>query len=63
MFFSKISPQEADTKSKMSEQEKERVSLEALIDYAIQCANETHFVGSGDAMEAARRQLSNSLLH
>jgi len=63
MFFSKIGPQEADTKSKMSEQEKERVSLEALIDYAIQCANETHFVGSGDAMEAARRQLSNSLLH
>ncbi|PCJ10484.1 MAG: hypothetical protein COB16_00220 [Rhodobacteraceae bacterium] len=63
MFFSKVGPQEADMKNKMSEQEKERVSLEALIDYAIRCANETHFVGSGDAMEAARRQLSNSLLH
>ena len=63
MFFSKIGPQEADKNNKMSEQEKERVSIEALIDYAIRCANETHFVGSGDAMEAARRQLSNSLLH
>ena len=63
MFFSKFGPQEAEAKKKMSEQEKERVSLEALIDYAIRCANETHFVGSGDAMEAARRQLSNSLLH
>ncbi|OUS38710.1 hypothetical protein A9Q94_01775 [Rhodobacterales bacterium 56_14_T64] len=63
MFFSKIGPQEAEFKNKMSEQEKERASLESLIDYAIQCANETHFVGSGDAMEAARLQLSNSLLH
>ncbi|KAE9629590.1 hypothetical protein FEE96_04620 [Parasedimentitalea maritima] len=63
MFFSKNGPKEADKNNKLSEQEKERVSLEALIDYAIRCANETHFVGSGDAMEAARRQLSNSLLH
>jgi hypothetical protein len=63
MFFSKVGPQETDSNNKMSEQENERVAMEALIDYAIRCANETHFVGSGDAMEAARRQLTNSLFH
>ncbi|NIZ59548.1 hypothetical protein DL239_01000 [Sedimentitalea sp. CY04] len=63
MFFSKVGPQEADLNNKMSEQDNERVAMEALIDYAIQCANETHFVGSGDAMEAAKRQLTNSLFY
>ena len=63
MFFSKIGPQEADLNNKITEQDNERVAMEALIDYAIRCANETHFVGSGDAMEAARLQLANSLFY
>lgn len=58
-----VNPQEVDFNNKMSEQEKERVALEALIDYAIQCTSETRFVGCADAKEVARRQLCNSLLY
>ncbi|MGR3758719.1 hypothetical protein ACUXV3_01095 [Roseobacteraceae bacterium NS-SX3] len=62
MHTPEIGPQEVDSSKQLSEREKERAALEALIDYAIQSAKETQFVGAGDAMEEARQFLSRSVL-
>jgi len=57
-----ISPQEAGAKTTADERENERAALEAVINYAIQCARETDILGAGDALEEARLNLSRAVL-
>ena len=57
-----IGPQEAGAKTKADEQEKERAALEAVINYAIQCARETDILGTGGTLEEARLNLSRTVL-
>lgn len=56
-----ISPQEAGTKNKTDERENERAALEAVINYALQCARESGISGAGDALEEARLNLSRAV--
>jgi hypothetical protein len=58
----KTSPQEAGAKITADERENERAALEAVINYAIQCARETDILGAGEAMEEARLNLSRAVL-
>ncbi|MEW2913172.1 MULTISPECIES: hypothetical protein [unclassified Leisingera] len=55
-------PQEAGAKHKAEERENERAALEAVINYAIQCARETDILGAGDSLEQARQNLSRAVL-
>lgn len=57
-----IGPQEAGAKKTTDERENERAALEAVINYAIQCARETDILGAGDALEEARLNLSRAIL-
>ncbi|KIC15881.1 hypothetical protein [Leisingera sp. ANG-Vp] len=57
-----IGPKEADTNMKADERANERAALEAVINYAIQCARETDVLGAGDALEEARLNLSRTVL-
>ncbi len=55
-------PQEAGTNHKANERENERAALEAVINYAIQCAREADILGAGDSLEQARQNLSRAVL-
>lgn len=55
-------PEEAANKVNMGEQEKEKASLEALIDYAIQCAMETNVFSAEQRLEDVRRSLCRAVL-
>ncbi len=55
-------PKEAETKNKLSEQDKEQAALQALVNYAIECAKEANLFGSGEALEQAKRNLTRSVL-
>ena len=55
-------PQEAGTKHTANERENERAALEAVINYAIQCAREADSLGAGDSLEQARQNLSRAIL-
>lgn len=57
-----IGPEETGAKNKAVERENERAALEAVINYAIQCAHETDILGAGEAMEEARLNLSRAVL-
>lgn len=62
MHTYEVGPQEADQCGKASEQDKEKAALEALINYAIDCAKDTNAFLTGEAVEQAKRQLSKSVL-
>ncbi|MBE1295595.1 hypothetical protein [Phycobacter azelaicus] len=55
-------PQEVEAKNKLSEQDKEQAALQALVNYAIECAKEANVFGSGEALEQAKRHLARSVL-
>ncbi|OIQ44373.1 MAG: hypothetical protein BM558_08090 [Roseobacter sp. MedPE-SW] len=55
-------PVEAAQSSAIGEQEKEKASLEALIDYAIQCAMETNVFSADGRVEDVRRNLCRAVL-
>ncbi|MEL0437387.1 hypothetical protein [Phycobacter sp. K97] len=55
-------PQEVETKNKLSEQDKEQAALQALVNYAIECAKEANVFGSGEALEQAKRHLTRCVL-
>ncbi|MBY6137102.1 hypothetical protein AB9K35_11830 [Leisingera sp. XS_AS12] len=57
-----IGPKEAGANHKADKQANERAALEAAINYALQCARETDILGTGDALEAARQNLSRAVL-
>jgi hypothetical protein len=46
----------------LSEQDKEQAALQALVNYAIECAKEANVFGSGEALEQAKRHLARSVL-
>ncbi|MEP2716617.1 hypothetical protein [Pseudophaeobacter sp.] len=55
-------PEEAVQKRIGGEQEKEKASLEALIDYALQCAMETNVFSADERLEDVRRNLCRAVL-
>lgn len=55
-------PQEVEQKNMTSEQDKEQAALQALVNYAIECAKEANVFGSGEALEQAKRHLARSVL-
>ncbi|MDE4134431.1 hypothetical protein PXK00_15010 [Phaeobacter sp. QD34_3] len=55
-------PQEVEAQNKLSEQDKEQAALQALVNYAIDCAKEANDLVSGEGLEQARRHLSRSVL-
>ncbi|UWQ27488.1 hypothetical protein K3555_13185 [Leisingera sp. M527] len=57
-----IGSQEAGANNKADERANERAALEAVINYAIQCARETDILGAGEALEEARLNLSRAVL-
>lgn len=57
-----VGPKEAEEKLSAGKQENEKASLEALIDYAIQCAMDTHVFSSEDRPENVRRGLCRAVL-
>lgn len=57
-----VGPKEAETTQSFGEQEKEKAALEALIDYAIQCAMDTSVFPSEERLENARRHLCRAVL-
>ncbi|MEK0162932.1 hypothetical protein VWZ88_17440 [Phaeobacter sp. JH20_36] len=58
-----ISPTEAETVAKAVEQENERASYEALIDYVVQSARDAQMFCTGEAVEAARQHLCQTILN
>lgn len=58
----KVSPEEAAQSVTLGEQDKEKASLEALIDYAIQCAMETNVFSADGRLEDVRRNLCRAVL-
>ncbi|WP_293572616.1 hypothetical protein [Phaeobacter sp.] len=61
MQIDEINPLEVERIAKASEQEKERASYEALINYVVQSASEAQLFGSGESIETARRHLSRTI--
>ncbi|WP_278921026.1 MULTISPECIES: hypothetical protein [Pseudophaeobacter] len=55
-------PEEAAQDRVVGEREKEKASLEALIEYTIQCALETNVFSSDDRLEDMRRNLCRAVL-
>jgi hypothetical protein len=55
-------PEEAAQKLMVGEQDKEKASLEALIDYAIQCAMETNVFSGDEKLDDVRRTLCRAVL-
>ncbi|MEZ0465245.1 hypothetical protein DD556_05255 [Phaeobacter sp. JL2872] len=58
----KFDPKEVEVQNKTSEQDKEQAALEALVNYAIECARDANVFGSGEALEQAKRHLVRSVL-
>ncbi|MGR3624149.1 hypothetical protein [Pseudophaeobacter sp.] len=57
-----VGPKEAEQKQCVGKQENEKASLEALIDYAIQCAMETQVFSAEERMDNVRRHLCRAVL-
>lgn len=57
-----VGPKEAEQKQNFGEREKEKAALEALIDYAIQCAMDASVFSSEERLENARRHLCRAVL-
>lgn len=57
-----VGPEEAVQKQSAGKQENEKASLEALIDYAIQCAMETNVFSAEERMDNVRRTLCRAVL-
>ncbi|MEP4038084.1 MULTISPECIES: hypothetical protein [unclassified Pseudophaeobacter] len=55
-------PEEAAQRLAVGEQDKEKASLEALIDYAIQCAMETNVFSADERLDDVRRNLCRAVL-
>ncbi len=55
-------PEETAQRSAVGEQDKEKASLEALIDYAIQCAMETNVFSADERLDDVRRNLCRAVL-
>ncbi|MFU1683440.1 hypothetical protein ACM258_13445 [Phaeobacter piscinae] len=62
MQHNKISPAEAEHVAKAVEQENERASYEALIDYVVQSARDAQMFCTGELVEAAREHLCQTIL-
>ncbi|MFS4582645.1 hypothetical protein [Phaeobacter sp. C3_T13_0] len=63
MQFKKISSTEAEHTAKAVEQENERASYEALIDYVVQNARDAQMFRTGESVEAARQHLCQTILN
>ncbi|KPD12608.1 hypothetical protein [Phaeobacter sp. 11ANDIMAR09] len=55
-------PEETAQRLGLGEHDKEKASLEALIDYAIQCAMETNVFSGDEKLEDVRRNLCRAVL-
>lgn len=62
MQIDDINPQEVEYMTKASEQEKERASFEALINYVVQSASDAQMFGTGELIQTARRHLCRTIL-
>lgn len=58
----KNGPEEAAQSLTIGELDKEKASLEALIDYAMQCAMETNVFSANGRLEDVRRTLCRAVL-
>ncbi|APG46370.1 hypothetical protein [Phaeobacter porticola] len=63
MQYEKISPTEAEHVAKAVEQENERASYEALIDYVVQSARDAQMFCTGESVEEARRHLCQTIFN
>jgi len=55
-------PSEAEVNEKLSEQDNEKAALEALIDYAIECAMDGKLFAADERLENARQHLCKAVL-